>query len=122
MEYKVQTLKGYFSIAKANIKQKCKYSFNLDISADVGKAKLILIKPDNSIEILKEVIADGENHFNGDIPFHCDVGLNRIKFVGSNFKGQFKLKQTNSLFDFGYYDKPIDNDELFGPDGLFGNN
>ena len=100
LEYKAKTLKGNFLVAQADIKEDCEYSFSLDISADVGKAKLILVKPDNTIEILKEVIASSENKFNGNISFHCNIGLNRIKFVGSNFKGQFKLTQTDNLFDF----------------------
>ena len=51
LEYKVQTLKGNFLVAEADVKQECEYSFSLDISADAGKAKLILIKPDDTIEV-----------------------------------------------------------------------
>ncbi len=115
LEYKARTLRGNFLVAQADIKQECEYSFSLNISADVGKAKLILIKPNNTIEVLKEVIADSENKFNGNISFHCNIGLNRVKFVGSNFKGQFKLAQPGSLFDFvDFYDDLEENieDEL----------
>lgn len=100
LEYKARTLRGHFLVAEADVQQECEYSFSLNISADVGKAKLILVKPDNTIEVLKEVIAGSENKFNGNISFHCNIGLNRIKFVGSDFKGQFKLTQPSNLFDF----------------------
>lgn len=100
LEYKAKTLKGNFLVAQADIKQECEYNFSLDISVDAGKAKLILVKPDNTIELLKEVFAGSENKFNGNISFYCNIGFNKIKFVGSNFKGQFKLTQTDNLFDF----------------------
>ena len=100
LEFKARKLRGNFLVAEADVKQECEYSFSLDISADAGKAKLILIKPDDTIEVLKEVAADSENKFNGNISFHCNIGLNKIKFVGSNFKGQFELTKTDNLFDF----------------------
>ena len=68
LEFKARTLKGNFLVAEADVKQECEYSFSLDISADAGKAKLILIKPDDTIEVLKEVAADTTHLCHGYMP------------------------------------------------------
>ena len=60
-----------------------------------------MVKPNSEVEILKEVISNGNNKFSGDITINCPAGVNKIKAVGYDYKGDLKIdKSKDVLFTY----------------------
>lgn len=72
----------------------------------------MVVKPNLGVEILKEVITDKDNSYDGNITFHCDVGSAKIKIVEDNYGGEFKLSQSKGSL-FTYTDSKMFFDEKF---------
>ena len=91
-------LDGIYQISEANINKNTETAIHILINANQGKAKIVLVKPNSEVEILKEVIAKKENSsYNGSICIHCASGVNKIKLVGENYRGNFKISQPNGI-------------------------
>ena len=93
----IGNMSGHITLAYANIKDECDAEIYISIKATHGKAKLVLVKPNLEVEVLKEVIADGESNYDGNIPFHCDRGNIKIKIVGDNCGLELKISQNKDL-------------------------
>lgn len=111
----ISHLNGCFEVAEADIKGKCdvEICFSGDIKS--GKAKIVLVKPDNKVEILKEVVAGQDNSYSYNLNVSCDVGLNKVKFVGKNYIGNFELSPKNEKV-FDYIGSQFDKNFPFGDD------
>ena len=108
-------LNGCFEVAEADIKDKCDVEMCFSGEIKEGKAKVVLVKPNNEVEILKEVVAGQDNSYSCSLNVSCDVGLNKIKFVGKNYRGDFELFQKNEKV-FDYIGSLFDKNFPFGDD------
>lgn len=95
---KVKKIDGVFKILEANINKDTNVTLHINMVADSGKGKLVLVKPNSEVEILAEVISGKEsNHFEGNVSIKCDPGNNKIKIVGENYGGNFEIQQPNEV-------------------------
>ncbi len=108
-------LNGCFQVAEADIKDKCDVEMCFSGEIKSGKAKIVLVKPNNKVEILKEVVAGQDNSYSCNLNVSCDVGLNKIKFVGKNYRGNFELSQKDEKV-FDYIGSLFDKNFPFGDD------
>lgn len=99
--YEIGHLEGFFEVASANLQKNCQAKIHFDIKLNSGKAKLVLIKPNGSVQILKEIISSGNKGYSEDLLVSCTPGINKIKIVGENFSGSFEISQPeNKIFDY----------------------
>lgn len=99
--YEIGHLEGFFEVASANLQENCQTKIHFDIKLNSGKAKLALIKPNGSAQILKEIISSGNKDYSEDLLVNCTPGINKIKIVGENFSGSFEISQPeNKTFDY----------------------
>ena len=108
-------LNGCFQVAEADIKDKCDVEMCFSGEIKSGKAKVVLVKPNNEVVILKEVVAGQDNSYFCNLTVSCDVGLNKIKFVGQDYSGNFELSQKNEKV-FDYIGSLFDKNFPFGDD------
>ena len=107
----IGNLDGHFELAKTDVQNDCDVEIYFSGNIKSGKAKLVLVKPDASVEILKEMSTDENNSYEENLRVSCDTGINKIKIVGENYSGSFEITQNNNrLFNY-----TIDNmfDESF---------
>ena len=100
---KINHIDGFFEIANADLLDNCNVKINFEGSIKSGKAKLVLVKPDGSIQILKEITSTENENYSEDILLNCSRGVNKIKFVGENCKIEFKISQfDNEVFNYNF--------------------
>lgn len=98
---KIGSLEGHFEIANADLSNNCSVKIRFEGNIESGKAKLVLVKPDESVEILKEIISTENKIYSSDLLVACSSGINKIKFVGENYRGSFEISQSgNNLFNY----------------------
>lgn len=103
--YKASKLDGFVALGEVSVPSETKTTMHFSIAAKSGKAKLVLLRPDLKVEVLKEIIADKDGRFDGDVSFVCPKGVCKLKIVGDNFGGECKISQTNVVFKelLGHY-------------------
>ena len=120
-------LEGCKNILEANIQQDTEVTLHIQFTANSGKGKLVLVKPNSEVEILEEVTSEN-NYFEGDVSAKCISGTNKIKIVGGNYSGNFEIYQPKEVvFDNIKKVKNKDrksnrnnNDDMFGENFPFG--
>lgn len=96
--YGMETLWEY----RASQQREVPITYSLTVES--GKAKLLLITPDNTIITLSEVIVlEGEEHTSGESSlitetFHLEAGENRIKLVAEGAKLSYELYIEEGTF------------------------
>lgn len=91
-------LDGIRRVAQANIDKDQEVALHISFAANLGKGKLVLVKPNSEVEVLAEVISgQDKEHFEGDVSVKCISGLNKIKLVGENYGGDFEIYQPNGV-------------------------
>lgn len=114
-------LEGCKDILEANIQQDIETTLHIQLNANSGKGKLVLVKPNSEVEILVEVTSEN-NHFEGDVSAKCISGTNKIKIVGENYSGNLEIYQPKEVVFYNIEkvknkDKKSnenDNDDMFG--------
>ena len=96
----IGNLDGVRRLATAEVESDCETEIHFSIKANSGKAKLVLVNSNSNVQVLKEVNAQNEQSYNGNIKVHCRKGRNVMKLVGENFGGEFKISQQNMLFKY----------------------
>lgn len=96
--YKADRVDGFAMLGEASVQSDTETTIHFSITANVGKAKLVLVRPDSKVEVLKEVIADKGGSYDGDVTFSCPKGVCKLKIVGDNYSGDCKISQTNVIF------------------------
>lgn len=100
----VKDLLGYFEIAETNVQNNCNLEIQFSSEVNSGKAKLILTKPDNSTETLKEIDSNKNGSCSENLYINCVSGVNKIKLVGENCTGNFEISQNNEkVFNYTQY-------------------
>ncbi len=98
---KMGRLNGSMELAHADIQSNCSVEISFSGRISEGKAKLVLVKPDLSVETLKEIEAGKDNSYKDSLSVSCDTGVNKIKFVGENYKGNFEVSQIGEkVFEY----------------------
>ncbi len=110
----IGNMSGHITLAYANIKDECDTEIYISIKATRVRAKLVLVKSNLKVEVLKVVIADGESNYDGNIPFHCDRGNIKIKIVGDNCGLELKMSQNKDLLFTYPGNKMLDDSFPFG--------
>lgn len=110
--YTVGKLDGFVALGEVSVPSETKTTMHFSITAKSGKAKLVLLRPDLKVEVLKEIISDKDGRFDGDVSFVCPKGVCKLKIVGDNFGGECKISQTNVLF------KELPDHYLSGVNGI----
>ncbi len=97
--YTVQVgkLSGIRQLAVATVDEPCETEINFSIDVKKGKAKLVLVDPNLSVTVLKEVTSQGESVYNDNITVRCLKGRNLIKIVGEDYSGDFKIAQEGPV-------------------------
>ena len=90
-------LTGVRQLAVAAVDEPCDTEINFSINVKNGKAKLVLVDPNLSVTVLKEVTSQGESAYNDNISVRCLKGRNLLKFVGENYIGDFKITQEDPV-------------------------
>jgi aspartokinase len=91
-------LGGIVEVAQTYVENATKTTVNMYISANSGRAKIILIRSEGSIDILKEIIAKKKDqNFDISLSINFTEGINKIKIVGDNFSGNFKIIQNEKI-------------------------
>lgn len=114
-------LEGCKNILEANIQQDTEVTLHIQFTANSGKGKLVLVKPNSEVEILEEVTSEN-NYFEGDVSAKCISGTNKIKIVGENYSGNIEIYQPKEVVFYNIEkvknkDKKSngnDNDDMFG--------
>ena len=96
--YTVGKLDGFVALGEVSVPSETKPTMHFSITAKSGKAKLVLLRPDLKVEVLKEIIADKDGSFNGDVSFVCPKGVCKLKMIGDNFSGNCVISNMNVLF------------------------
>lgn len=110
--YRASKLDGFVALGEVSVPSETKTTMHFSITAKSGKAKLVLLRPDLKVEVLKEIISDKDGRFDGDVSFVCPKGVCKLKIVGDNFGGECKISQTNVLF------KELPDHYLSGVNGI----
>lgn len=71
ISYEIGYLEGHFEVANANLSNNCSAKIHFESNIISGKAKLVLVKPDKSVEILKEVISTENKIYSEDLSIAC---------------------------------------------------
>ena len=97
--YTVQVgeLTGVRQLAVAAVDEPCDTEINFSVNVKNGKAKLVLVDPNLSVTVLKEVTSQGESAYNDNISVRCLKGRNLLKVVGENYTGDFKITQEDPV-------------------------
>lgn len=123
-------LYGANEILAANVSKDTESKLKIKLTANSGKGKLVLVKPNSEVEVLAEAISGGENNqFEGNISVKCISGVNTIKVVGENYSGDFEIYQPNEILFNNVtkiknkYKKSSENErnDMFGENFPFGN-
>ena len=94
----IGALYGVDEILAANVDKNTESKLQIKLTANSGKGKLVLVKPDSEVEILAEtVFGEEHNQFEGNISVKCIPGVNTIKVVGENYSGNFEIYQPNEV-------------------------
>ena len=125
----VEGFDGNCQLAVADVETDCDGEINFSINANSGKAKLVLVDPNLNVKVLKEVNAQNEHSYSGNISVHCSKGSNVIKIVAENYSGDFKISQQDMLFKYSdgvkEFEKSMDEmsrdlEHMFDDDFPFG--
>ncbi len=89
---------GMETIWKYNTDEDVTFDMVYNFKVKSGKAKLVLIKPDDTVEILTEISADDkEREQSGTFTLELGDGENRIKLVGSDAES-ISLDMTPNIY------------------------
>ena len=110
---KMGKFNGSMELAHADVQSNCNVEICFSGNISKGKAKLVLVKPDLSVETLKEIDSNKDSSYKENLYVACDIGTNKIKFVGENYKGNFEVSQVN--------ERVFEYTGLFNKDSLFNN-
>lgn len=101
----IEKLNGILTLAYANdLKDNCKVKMHLNITSHAGKAKIVLVKQNSTIEVLKEIESSKESNCDEDITVNCETGSNKIKIVGSDYSGNVSISQPENK-TFAYFNE-----------------
>ena len=95
--FKAKKIDGVWKILEANINTDTNITLHIKMTADSGKGKLVLVKPNSEVELLAEVISEENKNFEDDVTVTCAPGSNKIKIVGENYGGNFEIYQPNDI-------------------------
>ena len=77
-----ERMEGMGTIWKLNADTPTDVNISYKIKVSSGKAKLVLISPDNTVTELAECTPDSASKQKQTDTFHVDAGKNRIKLIG----------------------------------------
>lgn len=107
---------GFEKVLECNVYKETEATLHISITANAGKGKLVLVKPNSEVEVLKEAIYGKNDTTEGDITVHCITGINQIKIVGENYKGNFEISQKEKVL----FTRGNEEDSMFGENFPFG--
>lgn len=110
---KIEKFDGNREMAHANIQYDCEINVSLLLFINSGKVKLVHIKPNNEVVILKEILKSNSEETLENVTINCVKGVNKIKLVAENAK-EVDLKFLDLTQTFEYTD-----DEMFDKDFPF---
>ena len=94
-------LNGHDNEGTIETETDCDEKLKVSMKATRGKVKLVLVHPNSHVEVLKEINATSDNQIDGEVIFHCEKGKSKLKIVGENFGGNYKLvKEKESKVNF----------------------
>lgn len=98
MHGEIKKIDGFMQILEASVSEDTETALHISITANSGKAKLVLVKPNSEIEILGEAISGKDNkHYEENVSVRCLSGINKIKLVGENYGGNFEISQPREI-------------------------
>ena len=94
----IKKFDGTRKILESKVSEETETALHISFIASSGKAKLVLVKPNLEVEVIKEVVAEKDNqNYEGDISVLCAAGNNKIKLVGENYGGSFEISQPKEI-------------------------
>ncbi len=113
LSYKIGNFSGFFKVASTNVENKTDTELHFTVNANKGKIKLVLVKANSQVEVLKEVIFDKESKYDGTIKVTCNSNDETLKVVGDNFSGTFEISQPDDKpFNFEVSNDDDDDDDF----------
>lgn len=95
---RIDKLDGISELAQADVDSDKTTTLHFSVTASSGKIKFVLVKPDSKVEVLEEVVAD-KGSYDGDVSVDCPKGVSKLKIVGDNYNGSYRISQTkDALF------------------------
>lgn len=77
-----EKLEGMGTIWKLNASEETEINLTYRITVSSGKAKLVLICPDDSLTTLAEFTAEPDKEYESTETFQAEKGKNRVKLIG----------------------------------------
>ncbi len=95
----INKLDGISVLAQASVNNDTTTTMHFAVTASSGKIKFVLVKPDSTFQVIEEVVAD-KGSYDGDITVTCPKGVSKLKIVGDNYNGSYRISQMkgNALF------------------------
>ena len=87
-------LSGHYNLGTIETETDCDEKLEVSMKATQGKVKLVLVHPNSHVEVLKEVKAGLDSQAEGEVIFHCEKGQSKLKIVGEDFEGTYRISKT----------------------------